>query len=185
MADLTALESRLKRIEDRDEIRTLVARYGTIVDNRDMEALRGLFTPDATFSGKGAPGKIEGRDAVVTHYENRFNMMTVSNHFTHDHVIWFDDDEDGDGVARGHVNAHVEMIFNGDPNIVAMRYEDTYEQHESRWKFKERITSFFYYLKAEDYTSLLGNRQRVFTVDEPMDSDWPEGIATWQAYSKG
>jgi len=180
MTDLASLEARLKRVEDRDEIRTLVARYGTIVDNRDIEALHGVFTPDARFSGKGAPGQIEGRDAVVTHYKNRFNLMTVSNHFTHDHVIWFDDD----GIARGHVNAHVEMIFHGEPNIVAMRYEDTYEEHEGRWKFKERITSFFYYLKAEDYTSLLGDRQRVFTTDEPMDSDWPEGIESWQAYSK-
>ncbi len=180
MTDLNELAARLKRIEDKDEIRNLVARYGTIVDNRDMDALRELFTPEATFSGKGAPGKIEGRDAVVAHYESRFDMMTVSNHFTHDHAIWLE----GDDLARGHVNAHVEMIFRDDPTIVAMRYEDTYARHDGKWKFQERITSFFYYLKAVDYMSRLGDRTRVFTTSEPMEADWPEGIATWQAYNK-
>jgi ketosteroid isomerase-like protein len=180
MTNLAALEARLKRVEDRDEIRSLVARYCTIIDNRDMAALRGVFTPDVSFGSTGSSDKIEGRDAVVAYYQNRFNMMSVSNHFTHDQIIEFESDD----LAHGHVNAHVEMILRGTPTLVALRYEDTYVRHEGSWKFKERITAFFYYLKTVDYLSLLGDRRRVFLSEDPIDADWPEGIATWQAYNK-
>jgi hypothetical protein len=180
MTELAEIAARLKRIEDRDEIRTLVAGYGRVVDDRDMDGLRALFTPDVTFGAIGASQKIEGREAVVAYYESRYAEMLLSNHFTHDHVITLE----SDGLARGHVNAHVEMIRLGEPVVVAMRYADTYVRYEGAWKFQERITSFFYYMKAADYLAKLGDRKRNFSNVEPVDADWPEGIATWQAYEK-
>jgi uncharacterized protein (TIGR02246 family) len=180
MSELAEIAARLKRIEDRDEIRTLVAGYGRVVDDRDMDGLRALFTPDVTFGAIGAAQKIEGREAVVAYYESRYAEMPLSNHFTHDHTITLESDD----LARGHVNAHVEVIRRGEPMVVAMRYADIYVRHEGAWKFQERITSFFYYMKAADYLEKLGERKRNFGSGEPVDADWPEGIATWQAYEK-
>ena len=75
------------------------------------------------------------------------------------------------------------MILRGEPTLVALRYEDTYARHEGQWKFKERVTSFFYYLKTADYVSQLSDRRRVFLHEDPVDADWPEGIASWQAFN--
>lgn len=180
MTELTEIAARLKRIEDRDEIRNLVAGYGRVVDDRDMDGLRAFFTPDISFGAIGSSQKIEGREAVVAYYESRYADMPISNHFTHDHVITLESDD----LARGHVNAHVEMIRLGEPVVVAMRYADIYARHEGAWKFKERITSFFYYMKTADYVAKLGERKRNFGNDVPADADWPEGIATWQAYEE-
>lgn len=180
MMDLEEIAARLQRIEDREEIRTLVADYGRVVDDRDMDALSALFTPDVTFGAISSSLKIEGREAVVAYYESRYADMPLSNHFTHDHVINLVSDD----LARGHVNAHVEMIRLGDPMVVAMRYADTYVRHEGKWKFRERVTSFLYYMKTADYLLRLGDRKRNFSGAEPVEADWPEGIATWQAYEK-
>ena len=42
-----ALETRLRRLEDRTEIGELVTRYCLTMDNRDVAAIPGLFTADA------------------------------------------------------------------------------------------------------------------------------------------
>jgi len=180
MTELAEIAARLQRIEDREEIRTLVAGYGRVVDDRDMDGLRALFTPDVTFGSIGASQKIEGREAVIAYYESRYADMPLSNHFAHDHVVTLDSVD----LARGYVNAHVEMIRLGDPMVVAMRYADTYVRHEGAWKFQERITSFLYYMKTADYLARLGDSKRNFSSAEPVEADWPEGIATWQAYEK-
>jgi len=175
MADIAA---RLRRLEDQNEIRMLVADYCRVVDERDMDGLRAMFTPDVVFGAKGSAQKLEGRDAVVAYYESRYADMPISNHFNHDHVFRFESDD----CARGYANAHIELIRNGEPMIVSMRYGDVYVRHDGAWKFKERIATFFYYLKVTDYLAKIGNRKRHFGTPEGADADWPEGVATWQAY---
>lgn len=178
MSELAEIAARLKRIEDRDEIRQLVSRYGTVVDERDMDGLRALFTPDVVFGSVGSDQKMEGQDAVIAYYESRYDVMPLSNHFIHDHVITLESDD----TATGFANSHVEMIRLGEPMVVSLRYLDKYARHEGAWKFKERITSIFYYMNTADYLSTLGERKRHFGNIEAADADWPEGIATWQAY---
>ena len=41
-----SLESRIRLLEDREAIRDLVARYTMVVDDRDIDAIGELFTPD-------------------------------------------------------------------------------------------------------------------------------------------
>lgn len=173
------IEKRLKRLEDREEIRTLVARYGLVVDNRDMDTLATMFTADACFGSKD--GKVEGRDAVLEIYHARLGETGPSFHFAHDHVIWFDDDDD---EAKGIVMSHVELVRKGEPMLIAMRYEDTYRRYKSSWRFAQRITSFFYYLKAADYLERLPTEKRMCASGDPTEADWPEGMPTWQTFRK-
>ncbi len=44
---LEELGNRLQRLEDREAIRQLVARYGQVVDDRDLGSVEALFTEDA------------------------------------------------------------------------------------------------------------------------------------------
>lgn len=173
------IEKRVKRLEDREEIRTLVARYGLVVDNRDMDTLAEMFTADVSFGSRD--GKLEGRDAVLDMYYARLGETGPSNHFTHDHVIWFEDNKD---EAKGIVTSHVELVRGGEPILIAMRYEDTYRRDDGSWRFAERITSFFYYLKAADYLDLLPMEKRMCASGEPAEADWPEGLPTWQAFQE-
>ena len=47
--EIAALRARVQRLEDREEIHELIARYGRAVDDRDWDALRAQYTPDAIF----------------------------------------------------------------------------------------------------------------------------------------
>ena len=49
-----------------EEIKKLKARYFRFVDTKQWDALRNLFTPDATFDGEGSGmGQLDNLDAFV------------------------------------------------------------------------------------------------------------------------
>ena len=50
-------------LEDRDEIRQLLAKYNHAIDSGDDEGWANLFTEDAVFSG-GTPEPLTGREAL-------------------------------------------------------------------------------------------------------------------------
>ncbi len=176
--DLEKLEGRLKRLEDRESIRELVARYGQVVDDRDIAGIEALFTPDAIFRSRRGEMHAVGLAAVMDNFRGRFEAMTASNHFVHDHIITFDNDDE----ARGFVTSHAEVVREGVPLLVAMRYDDRYRRIRDRWKFVAREVSFFYYVPASRYAELLPTRERVYGYGEPVAADWPEGTPTYARY---
>ena len=131
-----ALESRIRRLEDRCEIGELVTRYCLAMDNRDVAVIPGLFTADATVRSLDGVMNAVGRDAVVQMFLGRFAVLGPSNHVTHDRLVTFDaTDPDG---AQGLVLSHAEMQRKGQPMLTAIRYTDKYRRDEGRWKFSER-----------------------------------------------
>ena len=179
------LERRIRRLEDRVEIGELIARYGLVMDDRDLTAMPSLFTPDVTIRSADGVMNATGRDTVVALFRGRFAVLGPSNHVTHDRIVAFDD-ADPDR-ATGIVLSHAEMNRRGGPMIAAIRYHDEYRRHEGRWKFASRLLSFFYYLPSDQYLDALGpglaKRNRAY--DEPRAADWPEPLATWRQYYGG
>jgi ketosteroid isomerase-like protein len=175
---LDEIGKRLQRLEDREAIRELVARYGQVVDDRDLDGVEALFTDDAVFRTQGGEMNASGLSAVMDNFRGRFQAMTASGHFVHDHIISLE----GESAARGFVTSHAELVRSGESFIVAMRYRDQYRRVEDTWKFSERVVSFFYYLPADRYPELLPRRARVYGYGDPVDADWPEGTETYQAY---
>ncbi len=55
------LEARIRRLEDRAELGELVAFYGRLLDDRDVDGLAALYTSDAVFDSTDGP--MTGRDA--------------------------------------------------------------------------------------------------------------------------
>ena len=62
---LEEFEKRLQKLEDREAIRELVARYGQVVDDRDLEGVQALFTDDAVFRTQGGEMNATGLAAVM------------------------------------------------------------------------------------------------------------------------
>jgi ketosteroid isomerase-like protein len=146
---MTTVEDRIRRLEDKDAIRELVARYGFHVDNRDIDALRKLFTDDASVKSKDGKHASEGIDQVMAQYHTRFSVLGPTNHFTHNHVIWFDENEPG--RAFGLLNAHGELVRKGRAMMSALRYDDEYAcGADGEWRFRSRLISYFYYLPIEE-----------------------------------
>ncbi len=172
-------EARLRRLEDRAELAELIARYALAVDDRDLEAIAALFTPDGAFRSKDGVMSARGTEAVLEQFRGRFRALKLSNHFSHDHVFTFGADAD---AATGLVTAHAEVWRNGRALIGALRYEDSYRRHQGRWCFADRLLHFLYYLPVEEYASALGDPLRQRAYGDRRPADFPESLPSWQLY---
>ncbi|MGA1463536.1 MAG: nuclear transport factor 2 family protein [Steroidobacteraceae bacterium] len=177
-----SLESRIRQLEDREAIRELVARYTMVVDDRDIDAIGELFTPDGSFRSKDGVIVSRGRAEVIEAYHKRFAALTLTLHVGHDHLIKFDD-ADPD-LARGWLTSHAEVHRNGRTMVAAMRYEDTYRRHDGCWRFQDRLIHFLYYLPVEEYAEGFGVRDRMRAYESPREADIPESLAAWQDYAR-
>lgn len=174
------LAQRVARLEARVQIRELVARYCFVVDERDIEGIGGCFTHDGAFRSRDGRMNAEGRAAVVEQFHVRFSVLGPSNHFTHDHIIDFDDGDSA--AARGLVNSHAEVVRNGQPMWASLRYHDAYRFEDGRWRFRERSLAFFYYLQPARYSEVMLSALRNHAYATPLAADFPEGLSSWQHY---
>lgn len=148
----TDIAARLRRLEDREEIRTLGALYSRYVDDHDFDNLATLWAPEARYSWKDSPDVIVGGANVAAELRRRIEPTGPSYHVNHDHVIEFGDDPD---QATGLVCAHAETSGPAGQNIAAIRYHDRYVRHEGRWKFAERALAFLYFSPVEGYAEIM------------------------------
>jgi hypothetical protein len=174
-----ALEQRVRRLEDRLEIRELAGRYGFAVDDRNIGDLERLFTPEAAFRSKDGVMNARGRTAVIEQFRGRFSVLGPSNHFTHDHLIAFSDEPDR---ATGIVSSHAEVWRNGQALLGALRCEDIYQRHEGRWCFADRLLSFLYYMPVGEYAEGLGSLLRMRAYGDRRPADFPESLPSWREY---
>lgn len=174
------IEQRLRRLEDREAIRELIARYGFAVDDRDVDGIAACFTRDGAFRSLDGTMNAQGRDAVIMQFHGRFAVLGPSNHYTHDAVFSFDDANPD--RATGLVNSHAEVVRSGQAMWASIRYRDEYLRNDGRWRFRDRLLAFFYYLAPGDYAGLLDDPLRNRAYAEPRPADIPEQLPTWQSY---
>ena len=107
MTDGLTLEQRLAKLEAKDEIRELVAHYGIVIDDRDLDGIEALFTRDGSFRSKDGVLNAIGRDAVMEQFRARFAVLGPTNHFAHEHIITLDTTDCAS--AAGLVTSHAEV----------------------------------------------------------------------------
>ena len=167
-------EARLERLESRLDIQELAVLYGFYVDERDLDGLREIFDDDGAMSSEDGTYGAQGVESVIATYERRFESLGPSNHFTHGHVVRFDDDDPD--VATGLVAAHAEVLSNGVSMQVALRYKDVYRRSRGRWRFLDRCLSFMYYLPMTDVAAAFGESDAVRMAGDRARTDWPEAL---------
>lgn len=181
MSQSTTIEERVARVEDRLAIRELISRYNMSIDDRDLKAVGSMFTGDAFFGSIDGAMGARTPQGIVDQFKERFSVLGATNHFTHDQVITFESPT----RARGLVASHAEVWRKEKAMITALRYADVYEKADGVWRFAERRLSFMYYVNVEDYSTVLGVRDRNRAGDTPKPADWPEGTPTYVEYRPG
>lgn len=130
--DPLPLDSRIARLESRQEINQLLNRYALLIDDHEFEALGSLFAVDATF---GSPGRTTtGREAITAMYADRGGLYPVSLHVVHGLVLDFDDDDH----AHATVLAFSEQANDQQTVITQFRYHDEYVRIDGEWLFARR-----------------------------------------------
>ena len=138
MSKYEALESRLKRLEDREEIRQLIMDYGRFLDQRDFRAFSELF---AKTEGEwiGGMGRAKGSQAIRELMESTIGKdtsMTQSCHLFTNETIHINGDQ---------ATAVTKWIFvvpgeSNRPQLFFLgHYEDSMVRENGRWKFMRRV----------------------------------------------
>jgi ketosteroid isomerase-like protein len=132
---MTALERRLKHLEDVAAIRHVLVRYCHAFDTYDLETLSGLFAADATLKVVPWGVEVAGRDAITEFYrpfltpgaeEARHNCANISIEAA------------GDSY-RSFCYFHETAARDGQSLIGWGTYEDVLTQEAGAWKFQHRL----------------------------------------------
>jgi hypothetical protein len=133
-------ESRLQRLEDREEIRQLLKDYGRFLDQRDFVSFSRLF---AEKDGEwiGGMGKAKGPQAIQKLMEdsigkNAEKMSAPNFHLFTNEIIH---------INGNQADATTKWIFvvqgdNARPQALLLgHYEDSMMRENGRWKFLRRL----------------------------------------------
>jgi len=134
MTNTDDLAARIRRLEDRLELRELSVRYCRAIDDTDWTAVGALFADQAEL------GDVTGRDQVVTALRSVRETYGRTVHMAHGLMADFADD----GHATGMVPAHAELDIGGETIICHIRYYDRYVRERGRWVFGRRDLKFLY-----------------------------------------
>ena len=133
MAEQT-LETRLRRLEDLEEIRRLHVEYGRALDARDFEAYCGLFTEDGEFVSNGTVYR--GREAIRGMLDGLGAGPAGQNlHLFANPAI----ELRGDRATATLTWAFVVAGEDGRPALRLLgRYSDVLRRDSGRWRFERR-----------------------------------------------
>src|SRR5215472_6184642 len=127
---------RLQRLEDMEEIRTLLLDYGRFLDSRDLVAYSRLFAKDGEWVG--GFGSAKGPAGIQAFMEK--NLGTGPNRGNTFHILSnFVIDVKGDTAIAWSRWTFVTPGADGKPVIgQSGRYSDTLVRENGHWKFKRR-----------------------------------------------
>jgi hypothetical protein len=140
-----SLEDRLRVLEDKEEIRTLLLNYGRYLDERNWEAYAGLFAADGG-TWNGGMGMAKGRDEILQMMTSTIgatntgaNGTGLSNlHLLGSEFI----NVDGDTATTLSKWVFVMTAEDGGPDMVFVgHYEDELVRENGAWRIKLRTVS--------------------------------------------
>ena len=130
------MNKRLERLESKDAIKDLAAKYSLALDVRDLDALVNLFVEDV----KVGKSKI-GRFALKKWFDETLrNQFQGTSHHIGNQIIEFIDDNHAIGVvySKNEHETSKEWI------IMQMMYWDEYVRVDKIWYFRKRLPLYWY-----------------------------------------
>jgi uncharacterized protein (TIGR02246 family) len=134
-----AAADRLRRLEDMEEIRTLLLDYGRFLDSRDLVAYSRLFAKDGEWVG--GFGSVRGPEEILVFMQK--NLGTGPNRGNTFHILSnFEIAVDRDSATAWSRWTFITPGADGKPVISqAGRYDDVLVREDGRWRFKRRVAS--------------------------------------------
>ena len=137
-AQTGSVETRLRALEDKEQIAQVLLDYGRHLDSRDLKAYASLFASDGEWVG--GFGTVKGRDNIQAFMEKNMGGPNRNNsyHLMSNFVIT----AKGDTATAWSRWTFVTPTADGKPVISqAGRYDDILVRENGRWRFKRRVAS--------------------------------------------
>jgi SnoaL-like domain len=125
-------------VSQSDELRALVQRYARAADERDVDALRSLFHPDATVAGVRGPLPLAGWLDTM----RAPRTFPTSMHVLGDPLIAVDEQ-----AGTGRLDTYGVVYQLGDAAAgqgdltMGVRYLDTVVRLDGRWVIRDRVAT--------------------------------------------
>jgi len=136
-----SIETRLRRLEDREEIRQVLIDYGRTLDKRDFDGFSKLFSRNAEYAGGGSTEVIKGAGAIAKSLKeiiqkNPAGLNSPNFHLFSNETIQIK----GDEASASSMGAFVVRGDNNLPETVMLAtYYDVLIRENGSWKFKRRV----------------------------------------------
>src|SRR5687767_8672666 len=137
-AQSPSVETRLKQLEDKEQIAQVLIDYGRHLDSRDLAAYAALFATDGEWVG--GFGTVKGRANIQAFMEKSLGTgpnRGGSYHIMSNVVITVK----GDSATAWSRWTFVTPGERGATIAQAGRYDDTLVRENGAWKFKRRVAS--------------------------------------------
>jgi ketosteroid isomerase-like protein len=145
---MEALETRIKRLEDIEEIRKLKATYcdlcdAGLIDASNLEALLAHFTNDAHLDfGMGDGSVFDGGEGMKIFFGSVVpSAVSFCMHMVHNSVIEVEGDR---ATGRWYFEAPTTNAMTRKAQWMAGRYVEEYVREDGRWKFASIKTEWNY-----------------------------------------
>jgi hypothetical protein len=135
----SSVEDRLRRLEDRAEIRQLILTYKDHLDARDLTAYGLLFAADGEWLGGTGYGKSPA--GITAMLKERLPGNTADSRQSSWHLVTEPEIALHGDQATGDVTWALVARGGADTPTVQLlgHYEDTYVREDGRWKFQRRV----------------------------------------------
>jgi len=134
-----SVAARLQRLEDVEEIRTLLIDYGRYLDAHDLVSYSNLFASDGEWVGGFGTGK--GPAGVLALMQKNLGATSTSRPGSTYHLLTnFLIDVHGDAATAWSRWNFVVTGPDSSPRVLyGGHYDDTLVRENGRWKFKRRV----------------------------------------------
>ncbi len=136
-----SLAARVQRLEDQEEIRTLLVDYGRSLDARDFVKYASLFAKDGEWSG--GFGTAKGPAAIKAMMDKEIGATPAPRPNSTYHLLTnFAIDVHGDTGTVWSRWAFIVTTKQNTPSILyGGHYDDIVVREDGHWKFKKRVAS--------------------------------------------
>ena len=140
-----------QEMSDRFEIQDLVYRYSQIIDAKDFDALRDVFTEDAHIDYSVFGGAVGGREEIIEFLHKVMGMFPNTQHLNANVQI----EVDGD-TGRGRVmcfNPQEMTLPDGAIQVVmfGLWYVDEYRRTPEGWRIARRVEEKSWVFNTPDF----------------------------------
>lgn len=139
---MTNIEAQLLRLNDLEDIKSLVHRYAHCIWQGKPSEAADLFSGDGTIDFGSYGGRVTGREKLRSLLQEKVDEQWLQPFF-HNQLIELDGDQ-----ATGVVYIDLRSLNEGVSLLGSGYYEDDYVRIEGKWKFKCRAVHMEYLVPA-------------------------------------
>ena len=132
--------ARIQRLEDIEEIRTLLIEYGRLLDAHDLAGYSGLFARDGEWIG--GFGSAKGPAAIQALMEKNLGATRTSTPGSTYHLLTnFEIDVHGDKATAWSRWSFTVTADNKPSILYGGHYDDNLVREDGRWRFLRRVAA--------------------------------------------